>query len=214
MMSPALSWLQGQWLDLTAVFPQREKAAAAFDNLTAHYCEDGRAYHNLDHIRFMLAVANEYRHLTRDWTAVRLAIWYHDAVYQPGAADNEALSAQLAGQDCALFGLPPVFIKKVEALIMATAWQARIEPDSDQPFIVDADLAILGSEPERYAAYASGVRQEFSHVSEAEYRGGRAAVLKEFLQRKRLYFLDVFHNRFEGQARYNLGQELQRLMAS
>lgn len=212
-MSLARSWLQAQWLELTAVFPHKEKAATAFDNLSARYSENGRAYHNLDHIRFMLAVADEFQHLARDWTAVRLAIWYHDAVYQPDAADNEAMSAQLAGRDCALFGFYPELIQKVEALIMATRWQAPIEPDSDQPFIVDADLAILGSEPGRYAAYARGVRLEFSHISEADFKMGRSALLKDFLQRKRLYFLDAFHNRFEAQARYNLGQELNHWLA-
>lgn len=55
-----------------------------------------RHYHNLAHIEAMLALAGEYRKLLGDPEAVEAAIWFHDAVYDSRAKDNEAQSAALA----------------------------------------------------------------------------------------------------------------------
>lgn len=210
-MWPALDGLRAQWFELTAVLPQSAAADQVFNDLAARYTEDGRTYHNLNHIQTMLQIAHDYQHLAEDWTAVCLAIWYHDAVYVPGAPDNERLSAELAAHDCAAFGLPPNQIEKIEALILATKLDAAVEQDVDSCLLLDADLAILGAEPRRYAAYARGVRQEFAFVSDADFRRGRAVVLNSFLQRERIYLLAECFQRFESVARKNIQQELNTL---
>jgi predicted metal-dependent HD superfamily phosphohydrolase len=65
-----------------------EKTAA---DLVARYREPHRAYHNLDHIADCLEKLELARSMLRDddFKAVELALFWHDAVYDPRAADNE-----------------------------------------------------------------------------------------------------------------------------
>ncbi|TIR62631.1 MAG: hypothetical protein E5X28_03575, partial [Mesorhizobium sp.] len=58
--------------------------------LAALYQTADRDYHGLPHIEAMLALAAEHRHLLDDPEAVEAAIWFHDAVYDSRAKDNEA----------------------------------------------------------------------------------------------------------------------------
>ena len=66
--------------------------------------------------------------------------------------------------------------RAVGALIEATAGhEATDEPD--RAVLLDADLAVLGSEPSAYQAYVTGVRVEYAHVDSEAWSVGRAAVL-------------------------------------
>ena len=46
---------------------------------------------------------------------------------------------------------------------------------------------MLGSEPSAYAAYATGVRVKYGHLSDDEWSVGRAAVLRRLLAHDQLY---------------------------
>ncbi|TIU46557.1 MAG: hypothetical protein E5W19_25905, partial [Mesorhizobium sp.] len=69
--------------------------------LSVLYHAAGRHYHNLAHIEAMLTLAGDYRTLLDDPEAVEAAIWFHDAIYDSRAKDNEAQSAALAEQKLA-----------------------------------------------------------------------------------------------------------------
>lgn len=73
------------------------------------------------------------------------------------------------------------------------------------------DLAILGSDPERYRLYAQGVRREYAHLSEAEWRHGRALALGELLANDPLYPDPGFRERLEARARRNMESEIRAL---
>ena len=135
--------------------------------------------------------------------AVALAIWYHDAIHRPRAGDDEEASAQLAKERLGAAGVPGPVVENVVALILHTR-HAELPPPGDPALLVDIDLAILGAEPERYAEYERGIRQEYRWVPKVIYRSKRAAVLRGFLDRDRIYSTDFFRKQLEAKARANL----------
>jgi predicted metal-dependent HD superfamily phosphohydrolase len=162
----------------------------------------------------VLVTAVTLQPLADDFTALQLAAWFHDAVYDPRAADNEARSAAYATASLAALKLPPAQISSVERLILATRSHLAEPGDHDAHVLLDADLAILGSEPEQYDAYAHAIRQEYGWVPETEYRYGRGQVLAQFLARDRIYYTQAMTTLYEQAARRNLQRELTHLSAS
>jgi predicted metal-dependent HD superfamily phosphohydrolase len=207
--------MQERWHSLARDMGVDDTAAqTVFAELVALYEADGRAYHNLTHIQQMLIWATAVREQAVEWTAVRWAIWFHDAVYVPGAADNEAQSAQFARRVLQKWPAEEVFIAAVEQLILATVFNGRVCPHPDAPLIQDADIAILGQPPAVYRQYAQAIRQEYAHVPDDAYRHGRGQVLTYFLAQKRLYQTAYFFTHLEEQARHNLRQELAALKSA
>lgn len=183
-------------------------------SLLARHREPHRRYHTATHVMWVL------RHVSAllaqgaactDPAAVRLAALYHDVVYAPGAPDNEARSAALAGQAAMALGWPAARGQLVERLVLATA---RHEPsDADEALLLDADLAILGAEPGDYTAYVNGTRAEYAHVADDAWRAGRSAVLRGFLARPALFATDTMRREREARARANIASELSALAA-
>ncbi|TPI23210.1 hypothetical protein [Mesorhizobium sp. B4-1-1] len=183
--------------------------------LAALYQAADRHYHGLAHIEAMLALAGEYRHLLDDPEAVEAAIWFHDAIYDSRAKDNEAKSAELAEKRLA--GRANSHrLARIAAMINATATH-QLPPFrnedalNDAAFLLDMDLAILGAEPAVFDAYERAVRSEYGWVEEPMWRACRAGVLKSFVARPHIFYTTEFRDRFEAQARENLGRSLQAL---
>src|SRR5689334_5356320 len=80
---------------------------AAFERLRTAYREPHRHYHNLSHIADMLDVIDRLHALTPNPHIVRLAVWYHDAIYDPRDKYNEERSAALAGVELEHVGIAP-----------------------------------------------------------------------------------------------------------
>ena len=183
--------------------------------LSALYRADDRHYHNLAHIEAMLALAADYRALLSDPEAVEAAIWFHDAIYDSKAKDNEARSASLARNKLA--GRTDAGrLDRIGAMILATATHQlpRFDDDAatrDASLFLDMDLSILGAEPDAFDAYEHAVRREYDWVEEPMWRAGRGAVLKDFLARTRIFHTEEFRQRFEPQARLNMARSLEAL---
>src|SRR5262249_2268146 len=143
--------------------------------------------------------------------ALELAAWFHDAVYDSRADDNEERSALLAESVCAGWGLPAETVHLVGRLIRATRTHQADVDDRDAAVLLDADLAILGAEREVYDAYAAAIRREYAWVAENDYKQGRSRILHEFLRRKRIYRLETMHENRDSRARENLTRELKML---
>lgn len=191
---------------------QLRDAAPAFAQLEAAYREPSRAYHNLAHIEHMLAEFSAQRALAEWPEAVELAIWFHDAVYDSRAKDNEARSVSLAHDALVNAGTNMRLCSAVELLILATR---HLHPPHtrDEQLLVDCDLAILGQSPDRFDAYETAIRAEYDWVPDADYRTGRTKVLEQFQARNAIYSLPAFRNRYEAAARSNLTRSLHRLKA-
>src|SRR4030095_1690878 len=117
-----------------------------------------------------------------DLTAVRLAGWFHDAVYDPRRADNEECSALLAARVLTDLGVPDERVATVGRLVRSTAGHAG--DAADEVMLADADLAVLGAEPAVYQTYVIGVRAEYAHVDDAAWRVGRTGVLGRLPHRR------------------------------
>jgi predicted metal-dependent HD superfamily phosphohydrolase len=215
MITPErLAAMQTDWVRLLAGYDvAAADAYPVFDRLVAAYSAPERHYHNLEHLGEMFRVASRLAAERDDHAAVQLAIWFHDAVYDPRAKDNEARSAELAADFLTPLGVPAATIDRVASLVNATAHLASAEPpaDRDTAVLLDADLAILGAAEERYRRYAADIRKEYAFVPEADYRKGRGAVLKVFLDRPRIFHTRVMFEEGEGRARANLAAELKEL---
>jgi predicted metal-dependent HD superfamily phosphohydrolase len=159
----------------------------------------------LRHVEAMLA---DDEFLAVDGDAVRLAALFHDLVYDPRSSTNEADSSRLAVAFAHALGWRSERRALVGSLIEATAHH-RADTD-DAIVLLDADLAILGSDPASYQAYVAGVRGEYAHLPEAEWRAGRSAVLRHFLGLSELFRSSYLRSK-EQRARANMAAELAAL---
>lgn len=187
-------------------------APGLFDALIARYSEAHRQYHTLQHLGECLANFKTLAHLPEHPLEVRLALWFHDAIYDLGRSDNEARSADWAQAEILAAGLPRAMSERVAALIMATCHNASPE-GIDAEVVVDIDLWILGAPAERFDEYERQVRLEYGHLPEGVFRVGRMAVLQQFLGRGRLFSTREFVERYEGRGRQNLVRSLAELAA-
>jgi predicted metal-dependent HD superfamily phosphohydrolase len=140
-----------------------------------------------------------------DDTTTRLAAWFHDAVYD-GAADDEERSARWAEQ-----ALSAAYADEVARLVRMTVHHRPADDDLAGCALSDADLAILAAKPRRYAAYVAGVRADFAHVGDDDFRTGRAAVLRDLATTPRLFHTAQGRALWETAARDNLERELAEL---
>jgi predicted metal-dependent HD superfamily phosphohydrolase len=171
----------------------------------ARHAEPWRVYHVLAHVLECLAEVERSRDLAEDADAIRAALWFHDAVWEPGRPDNEAASAALADRALAEAGVPEARRMAVAALILATRHHTLPEAPDDR-LIADIDLAILGARPDEYLRYEQAVRREYGHLSDAAFAAGRAAFAAGLLARPRIYGTGRYHRRLEAAARANLAR--------
>ncbi|GAA4112275.1 hypothetical protein ACFFTN_25420 [Aminobacter aganoensis] len=174
-----------------------------------------RHYHGIRHIEALLALLEAHRTAFADPDAVEAAIWFHDAIYDSRRKDNEALSAALAA-DKLKEQVDAPRLARIVAMIEATATH-EVPTFEDAParndaaLLLDMDLSILGAPPATFDAYEADVRREYGWVSEADWRAGRAAVLRNFLARPRIFHTNLFVARFEAQARENMERSIAHL---
>ncbi len=182
--------------------------ATRLDGLRQRYAEPHRAYHTQAHVDAMLAGLATVRPVL-DWPEpVELAVWYHDAIYDPAAADNEARSAALLRAELAGL-LEPALLDRAALLILLTKDHAL--PDvgaawaGDAALFLDLDMAVLGAEPASYDAYERGIAAEYVPVyGVTQYEAGRQRFLTEMLARPRLFLTDQSHRELDAQARRNI----------
>ena len=142
--------------------------------------------------------------------SITLAIFFHDAIYNPRSHDNEAQSAQWATESLTKLNLPTPTIDRITSLIHTTKTHIPDPKDPDNQFLLDLDLSILSASPTQYQTYAQAIRQEYHWVAETDYQKGRSHILQTFLNRDRIYHHSKIQI-YELQARTNLTQELKTL---
>jgi predicted metal-dependent HD superfamily phosphohydrolase len=158
-----------------------------------------------------MALWGEWREHCSCAGEVGIALWYHDAVYFPKVGDNELRSAAWATRDLRAAGVNQHSVARIEGLVMATCHDTLAE-GLDAQVLVDIDLAILGSTPDRFEQSSQDIRKEYDWVPEETYRSKRAEVLSRFAARHRIYNTAAAIARFEAQARENLAAGIHRLL--
>jgi len=160
------------------------------------YNANGRFYHTVQHINEMLDLIPKSQQL------MALAVVFHDLVYDPKSSTNEEDSVK----EGLMLGLGERSHQIFSDLIMAT--KHHVAKDELQEIMVDADLAILGSDLVRFNEYERQIRQEYAFVTDEIYKAGRIDFIKKILARNSIFITDEFKERFEVQARTNLNKLL------
>ncbi|WP_395741966.1 hypothetical protein [Prosthecobacter sp.] len=165
--------------------------------LLAAYSEPQRAYHTLQHLEECLRCFDEVKKagVMAKPDLIEMALWFHDAVYDPQGSENEELSARMAveagGSD------------EVARLILLTKSHQPGE-GADDAWIIDIDLVIFAQPPERVLEYERQIRVEYAWVPQELYTEKRVEILRGFLEREHLYLTAWFRERHEARARENL----------
>ena len=210
-----LDALHARWLpallsaradDSCAIAPQRYA-----DNLISRWREPHRRYHTLTHLTAVLDRVDVLESHAEDPDLVRLAAWFHDAVYLPDRSTNEERSARLAERALTEAGVPEQKVAEVARLVRLTQGHDPADGDRNGEVLCDADLAILASAPAVYTAYTAAVREEYHFVPEDAFRTGRAGILRELLAMSRLFRTEYGREHWEADARRNIGAELEML---
>ena len=184
------------------------------EDLRRKYAEPARAYHNWTHIEELLAQFETNAHALNHPFGFRLAILFHDAIYDPRASDNEARSAELLEATMKEAASSDDIICAKD-LILAThkhttsAVGRRFVADAE--LFLDMDLSILGAGERALRRIRCRDPRGVQFCPVDTYRQRRAEILKSFLARPRLYLTDDYHNRLDRLARANLQRAIVRL---
>ena len=178
--------------------------------LLEQYESVGRFYHTLNHIQQCLTqldAAIPKAALTEEAVAkVEVAIWFHDAIYEPGSSQNEALSAELFEKKAESFSNKEV-VRDISRSIVET--NHRHSPSSElSKWVVDLDLSGMGLSNEKFQNDGEFVRKELTHLSDQEYVDSQIKFFKGLLARERIYHTDYFYNQYEQPARQNIQTQL------
>ena len=202
-------WLDLKWLDLMDRLGF-DSNIETYSMLKAHYSQKHRHYHNASHIDATLKSLGQVKQLANDYSALEIALWFHDAIYKIFSSSNELDSANWATDFLRLNNANEDFIENVHRLIMATLHNA-VANDNDEMLIVDIDLSILGCNSGLYEQFESWVRKEYKLIPSFIYKKKRKEILKGFLSRERIFSHDYFFEKFEASARENLKNAINSL---
>ncbi len=177
------------WWQLLQSFDINQAAAEkTFTQIVESYSSPNRYYHTLEHIDRVLEVIQTLESQTQnlETKSVQFAAWFHDIVYDTSSKDNEEKSGDRAVKVLSSLSIPSNVIKNVKSLILATKnHQAKtcvtrsVKPPAyrNAQVLLDADLAILASNPDGYSKYTqeaivkntSGSRKQNTLQLENEY---------------------------------------------
>lgn len=209
---PATDWAAERWQALWRRMASGYDGSADYFTLRRAYDEPHRAYHTFAHIAACLRwydAAVEAGAAARN-DLLELAIWFHDAIYDPHRSDNEARSARWWQKLANKAGVAAGEVAQVADWIMLTR-HVDTPVDPLAALLIDIDLAILGSDADVFAEFERQVRQEYRWVPGLIYRRKRREVLASFLARPRVYGTDYFEARLGRQAMLNLAQAIAAL---
>ncbi|MGB6082625.1 hypothetical protein [Moheibacter sp.] len=180
-----------------------------WNEIERNYSAKKRHYHNLTHLENMLKELDEVVVKIHHPEAILFSLFYHDIIYNPSTNNNEEKSAESAARRMKELSVPDADIKRTEEQILATKSHHSLENDTQ--YLIDADLSILGQTQEVYSIYSQNVRKEFSIYPDFIYKSGRRKVLKDFLERERIFKTDYFYQKYEKAARINIENELREI---
>ncbi len=195
----------------------RQQIEITASRLLERWADESRFHHNVKHLVDMLAKVDQLAEETHHPELVRLAAWYHGAIfssapttaYAQRGGEDEVASAELASEELTALGVPEKSVRIVHDVILGIA-RHRDAVDVDTQALCDAELATLAVEPQRYAEYRRSIRKEYAHIPLRDYLTSRMAILTKLLARKNL-FASPLGQPWEQPARQNLSAELQRL---
>lgn len=171
-----------------------------------------RSYHNLKHISECLSYLDNVKGFIDDYECLTIAILFHDIIYDPKSSLNEKNSADFCLEHMKLAGKTEEQCKNVHDLILITS-QHKTQTENDKKYMVDIDLSILGSSPERYSEYTEQVRKEYNHVSDSVFNFHRLMFIDRLLIKGKIFQTDYFYELLNKQAITNLMDEKLKIIS-
>ena len=209
-----LEYLKKQWQTALEKFNTPQNLIDEyFTKICNCYNQSGHFYHNLEHIESFLRAIEPYLHKCERNKELILAVFYHDAVYNPLRTDNEEKSAQLARKELKILGIDRETRIRIMYLIRRTAnhLHKKHEDDFCTRLFLDGDLYILSVPWEKYKYYAQGVHKEFIRIPDRIFDRKRKDFLKKMLSQKFIYCTPEFREKYEKLARENMLREINEL---
>lgn len=204
--------LQKEWFELSEQYCKNNTIISDnFIKIYTSYSKANRYYHNINHINELLTLIDEFKEKIDNINAVKFSVWFHDVIYNAWRKDNEEKSAKLAHNYLLKMDVDKKTIDFVVELILLTKGHRIYTSDFDTNIFLDSDLAILGSENEKYNIYCENIRKEYFFVPENLYKKGRISVLEKFLTMGNIYKTDEMKLKYEEKARLNLNMEIKKL---
>ncbi len=202
--------LEHQWNHLFNSFGRESFLSSTFNDLVYKYSEKHRFYHTLVHIDSCLKKLDEVSDSITDIFSLKVAIWFHDVIYDPLRNDNEEMSARCAQNFLSVLQLNQEEISKIIGLIELTKHN-KIPIIDDEKYLLDIDVSILGADAEIYRIYEDSIREEYRQVPDLTYKEGRKKILQSFLGLESIYYTRYFQEQFEKQARENICKAISNL---
>ncbi|GAL73797.1 hypothetical protein JCM19275_2644 [Nonlabens ulvanivorans] len=202
--------LKARFINLTSSYiNENESIELLWNELESHYTESHRTYHNLTHLEELFEYYDTYKKELEKPDLVAFAIFYHDIIYGIWNKKNEEDSAEKALNVLNKTALSVNDLTTIESHILATKTHNAFLKDTQ--WMIDFDLAILGSPIARYNLYSELIRKEYRKVPTFLYKKGRKKMLKHFLEKPFIYSTSTFKILYEKQAKKNLQAELNSL---
>ncbi|WP_432470996.1 cation:proton antiporter [Amphritea sp. HPY] len=178
-----------------------------YDELIRLYNEPHRHYHAARHIEHCLREFDLAREQMETPDAVELALWFHDAIYDPKARDNEQQSADLF---TVRMGdrIDARLAQEVVELILLTRHK-EVPQTLDGKFTVDIDLSGFGQPWQDCLQDTKAIRAESPDIPEADFLNRQTLFLQSLLDRPQLYTSAFFSQRYEAQAQANIHKLIQ-----
>ncbi|HEY4497078.1 MAG TPA: metal-dependent phosphohydrolase [Candidatus Paceibacterota bacterium] len=207
--------LKKRWNELMKSLGVNDARGEIFNDLVARYSEPHRRYHTLEHIVNMLREFAKVKAHASYPKAVEFAIWFHDAIYDTRREDNEQASAKLAVEAVKKLGITngvfgDIFSPKVYELVLTTEYK-RLPGDADEDLLADLDLATLASDPEIFDENMKKIREEYSWLSDEQFKWGRIMFMRNMLSRPRIYSSPRTREKYDARARANLERSIKKL---
>jgi predicted metal-dependent HD superfamily phosphohydrolase len=180
------------------------------------YSKKSRHYHNLTHLKEMIASFETYRDKLQNPNEILFSIFYHDFVYSASKKDNELKSAEYAvsiftDDKPDRFQKPVGFAEFDRQLVfdaICATQQHQYNSIEDINWLIDFDLKILAKDWEDYTIYFEKIRKEYRIYPDFLYKPGRAKALTHFLENEFIFQTEEFRGLYEEKARANIEKEI------
>ena len=217
----APQWLYSSWIrscKALASTASDDQLRAVARGLLERWDEPQRKYHSIAHLVDVLRRVDELAQEAHNANEVRLAAWYHGAVftadsvaaYSNRAGEDKAASAELARTELSALGLAHDSVERIAAMVASLHRHTGHGNESDVTVLIDADWASLAESPQVYQTYTAAIRDEYAEIPLADYLLTRTRILERLHSRRRI-FSSAGAAVWEAQARENLEAELARL---
>jgi len=174
-------------------------------DLTRRYLEPQRHYHTLEHVASMLHVGRQF---PLDEEQI-MAIWFHDAVYDPTSDQNEQKSARLASKWLVKAGWSVEAVERVGRMVLDT--RGHVPSTVQSELVLDLDLMSLAVGWQAFQRNTEAIRREYAHVADEDFAAGRRGFFEGMMRRERLFYSEWGQATLEAPARANLTRAIEEL---